>query len=128
MLNLKYCHMYTNAIFLLENRRGSISAEHGLGVDKNQLIAHYSKSQKVMQFMSNVKKLFDPKVAMYIHNLMLIDCYSFTGYSKPIQNSSITLYSIYIAGKCWLCILCTRKHIKQNILPFIIQSTFTHLI
>jgi len=49
-------------LFILTERHGgSISAEHGLGFDKRQHI-YYCQSQKAVSLMSNIKKLFDPKV------------------------------------------------------------------
>ena len=51
-----------------------------------------------MQFMSDVKKLFDPKVYMYtstyLHDLMKL--LLFTGYFKSIQNCSIRPYIVTI--------------------------------
>lgn len=41
------------------NHRGSISAEHGLGLMKANKI-HYSKSMETVQLMASIKKLFDP--------------------------------------------------------------------
>ena len=73
----------------LENHGGSISAEHGLGVNKNHLIARYSKSPRVMSIMNDVKKLFDPKVSIRL-DVHIVYC-SFAGYSKPLQNSSLML-------------------------------------
>ncbi|XP_062102487.1 D-2-hydroxyglutarate dehydrogenase, mitochondrial isoform X2 [Humulus lupulus] len=40
--------------------RGSISAEHGLGLMKANKI-HYSKSKNTVQLMASIKKLLDPK-------------------------------------------------------------------
>uniref|UniRef100_A0A0D9WWC1 Probable D-2-hydroxyglutarate dehydrogenase, mitochondrial n=1 Tax=Leersia perrieri TaxID=77586 RepID=A0A0D9WWC1_9ORYZ len=40
-------------------QRGSISAEHGLGLMKAEKI-HYSKSSEAVQLMASIKKLFDP--------------------------------------------------------------------
>lgn len=42
------------------NHRGSISAEHGLGLMKADKI-HYSKSSETVEMMVSIKKLFDPK-------------------------------------------------------------------
>lgn len=59
---------YSNAIlakiepFVYEwtsKHRGSISAEHGLGLMKADKI-HYSKSPQTVQLMSSIKKLLDP--------------------------------------------------------------------
>ncbi|ONM52015.1 D-2-hydroxyglutarate dehydrogenase mitochondrial [Zea mays] len=41
-------------------QRGSISAEHGLGLMKAEKI-HYSKSPEAVQLMASIKKLLDPK-------------------------------------------------------------------
>ncbi|KAJ6805683.1 putative D-2-hydroxyglutarate dehydrogenase, mitochondrial [Iris pallida] len=41
------------------SHRGSISAEHGLGLMKANKI-HYSKSTETVQLMASIKKLFDP--------------------------------------------------------------------
>jgi D-2-hydroxyglutarate dehydrogenase len=40
-------------------QRGSISAEHGLGLMKAEKI-HYSKSPEAVQLMASIKKLMDP--------------------------------------------------------------------
>eukprot|EP00268_Persea_americana_P047757 TRINITY_DN5001_c0_g2_i7.p1 TRINITY_DN5001_c0_g2~~TRINITY_DN5001_c0_g2_i7.p1 ORF type:complete len:176 (+),score=33.77 TRINITY_DN5001_c0_g2_i7:667-1194(+) len=43
--------------------RGSISAEHGLGLMKANKI-HYSKSSETVQLMASIKKLLDPNGIM----------------------------------------------------------------
>jgi FAD/FMN-containing dehydrogenase len=40
--------------------KGSISAEHGIGLDK-KLYLHLSRSQDEIHIMKNLKQLFDPK-------------------------------------------------------------------
>jgi len=40
-------------------RRGSISAEHGLGQSKNNYI-EFSKSKMMVKYMKHIKQLFDP--------------------------------------------------------------------
>lgn len=40
---------------------GSVSAEHGIGIQKPQYIYH-SKSREAVEMMRRVKKVFDPKV------------------------------------------------------------------
>ena len=40
-------------------RRGSVSAEHGLGFKKRDYIGH-SKSAPAVEWMQNLKRLFDP--------------------------------------------------------------------
>ncbi|XP_028554892.1 probable D-2-hydroxyglutarate dehydrogenase, mitochondrial isoform X1 [Dendrobium catenatum] len=42
------------------HHRGSISAEHGLGLMKAEKI-HYSKSEEAVKVMASIKKLLDPK-------------------------------------------------------------------
>jgi len=44
----------------LQKRRGSISAEHGLGIIKRNYI-HYTKSKETIAAMMKLKQLFDPK-------------------------------------------------------------------
>ncbi len=39
--------------------RGSVSAEHGLGLSKVEYIG-MSKSAEMIQLMQNIKKIFDP--------------------------------------------------------------------
>jgi D-2-hydroxyglutarate dehydrogenase len=39
--------------------RGSISAEHGIGLMKKDKL-HYSKSHASIKLMTDIKKLFDP--------------------------------------------------------------------
>jgi FAD/FMN-containing dehydrogenase len=41
-------------------KKGSISAEHGLGFKKRDYI-RFSKSEKAVQVMQQIKKSFDPK-------------------------------------------------------------------
>ncbi|ONK75837.1 uncharacterized protein A4U43_C03F21080 [Asparagus officinalis] len=45
------------------NHRGSISAEHGLGLMKADKI-HYSKSSETVRLMASIKKLLDPNGIM----------------------------------------------------------------
>lgn len=45
---------------LVRQRSGSISAEHGLGSTKNDLI-HYSKPHNVVNIMHDLKRMFDPQ-------------------------------------------------------------------
>jgi (R)-2-hydroxyglutarate---pyruvate transhydrogenase len=47
----------------VDNHKGSISAEHGLGFSKNKYLA-YSKSQEHIDMMRRIKKIFDPKGLM----------------------------------------------------------------
>lgn len=42
------------------DRKGSISAEHGLGLKKRHLMQH-SKSKESIKMMKQVKNLFDPQ-------------------------------------------------------------------
>ena len=41
--------------------RGSVSAEHGIGIQKPKYIYH-SKSREAVEMMRRVKRIFDPKV------------------------------------------------------------------
>lgn len=43
----------------VSKHRGSISAEHGLGFKKRNMIG-YSKSESTIHWMHHLKKLFDP--------------------------------------------------------------------
>jgi FAD/FMN-containing dehydrogenase len=47
----------------IKGLRGSISSEHGLGLNKAKYI-NYAKSDKVIEYMKLVKKMFDPKGIM----------------------------------------------------------------
>lgn len=47
-------------IFFLAQQRGSISAEHGLGLMKAAHL-HYSKSPAAIEVMKRMKALLDPK-------------------------------------------------------------------
>jgi FAD/FMN-containing dehydrogenase len=47
----------------LDEHKGSISAEHGLGFAKNKYLG-YSKSQEDIDMMRRIKTLFDPKGLM----------------------------------------------------------------
>lgn len=44
----------------LESRRGSISAEHGIGLEKRNYL-HYSRSEAEIELMRTLKRTFDPK-------------------------------------------------------------------
>lgn len=44
----------------IQRHRGSISAEHGLGLMKGSVLS-YSKSPEMIQYMHMIKKVFDPK-------------------------------------------------------------------
>lgn len=47
----------------IQKRRGSISAEHGLGVAKSDFV-QYSRSETELRMMKQLKTLFDPKGIM----------------------------------------------------------------
>lgn len=51
------------ARLIVDEHKGSISAEHGLGFAKNKYLG-YSKSQGEIEVMRRIKKLFDPKGIM----------------------------------------------------------------
>jgi FAD/FMN-containing dehydrogenase len=54
----------TNYIFKLSLKlKGSIAAEHGLGIKKNELIQKY-KSKEYIKFLTNYKKHLDPKLIL----------------------------------------------------------------
>lgn len=54
----------TNYIFKLSLKlKGSIAAEHGLGIKKNELIQKY-KSKEYVKFLTNYKKHLDPKLIL----------------------------------------------------------------
>jgi FAD/FMN-containing dehydrogenase len=48
---------------VLAKYKGSVSAEHGIGVHKTHAL-HYTKSATSIEWMKKVKKLFDPKGIM----------------------------------------------------------------
>jgi (R)-2-hydroxyglutarate---pyruvate transhydrogenase len=48
---------------LVQSYRGSVSAEHGIGVHKTHAL-HYTKSPTSIEWMKRVKHLFDPKGIM----------------------------------------------------------------
>ena len=48
---------------MVDEHKGSISAEHGLGFAKNKYLG-YSKSQGSIDMMRRIKKVFDPKGLM----------------------------------------------------------------
>ena len=48
-------------LFFSASHRGSISAEHGLGIMKPQYIGH-SKTPAAISLMRNIKSSMDPKV------------------------------------------------------------------
>lgn len=43
--------------------RGSVSAEHGIGLQKTKYLS-YSKSPELIQYMQQIKKVFDPNGIM----------------------------------------------------------------
>jgi D-lactate dehydrogenase (cytochrome) len=49
--------------YCIANHQGSISAEHGLGVAKNEFLG-YSKSPVMIKMMKTMKKVFDPNGIM----------------------------------------------------------------
>ena len=48
---------------MIDDHKGSISAEHGLGFAKNKYLS-YSKSQASIDMMRRIKNVFDPKGLM----------------------------------------------------------------
>lgn len=50
----------TCSTYLFFHRRGSISAEHGLGLMKADKIT-YTKDPRAVAYMQAIKQLFDPK-------------------------------------------------------------------
>lgn len=58
------CHEADHAIFrTVQAFRGSISAEHGVGLLKRDFL-HYTRSQEELQMMRGIKKVFDPRGIM----------------------------------------------------------------
>ena len=58
---LQKCTKVNDLLFnLVKEFKGSISAEHGVGLLKKNYL-HYSCSKEEIQYMRSVKKLFDPK-------------------------------------------------------------------
>ena len=58
------CHRISPALFeAIRNRRGSISAEHGVGLLKRDFL-HYSRSPREIALMRQVKAVFDPNGVM----------------------------------------------------------------
>ncbi|OJD26486.1 hypothetical protein ACJ73_02126 [Blastomyces percursus] len=53
----------------IAKRKGSISAEHGLGIAKKEFIG-YSKSETMMKLMAQLKKLYDPNGIMNPYKYM----------------------------------------------------------
>ena len=43
----------------VRDKNGSISAEHGLGLNKSKYL-HYAKSPEVISYMKQIKEIFDP--------------------------------------------------------------------
>lgn len=50
-------------MFSLESHRGSVSAEHGIGLMKAHAL-HYSKSNESIALMKKIKNLFDERGIM----------------------------------------------------------------
>ena len=54
------CHEADHKIFaLVQKHRGSVSAEHGVGLLKRDFL-HYSRSQHEIELMRGIKRAFDP--------------------------------------------------------------------
>jgi FAD/FMN-containing dehydrogenase len=54
------CHQADHTIFAtVKNYRGSISAEHGVGLLKREFL-HYTRSNAEIQLMHGIKRVFDP--------------------------------------------------------------------
>lgn len=51
------------SFFFIAKHQGSISAEHGLGVAKNEFLG-YSKSPVMIKLMKTVKDMLDPNGIM----------------------------------------------------------------
>jgi FAD/FMN-containing dehydrogenase len=61
---LKLCERHNHELFaLVQNHRGSIAAEHGIGLLKRDFL-HYSKSPVELRLMKELKKVFDPQGLM----------------------------------------------------------------
>ena len=58
---LEQCHGTDRVLFeLINQHRGSISAEHGIGLLKKPFL-HYSRSPAELSFFRDIKRTFDPK-------------------------------------------------------------------
>jgi len=60
----KLCETHNHELFaLVQSHRGSIAAEHGIGLLKRDFL-QYSKSSEEIRLMRELKKVFDPKGLM----------------------------------------------------------------
>lgn len=60
----KYCSNVSNQLYsLVQKYKGTISAEHGIGLLKKQFLT-YSKSENEISYMHSIKKIFDPNNIM----------------------------------------------------------------
>ena len=58
---IKECEKVNPMLFsLVQKFKGTISAEHGIGILKKPYL-HYSRSQEEINYMKQIKNLFDPK-------------------------------------------------------------------
>ena len=57
----------------MKERGGSISAEHGLGQQKNKYLGTYAKDEQVVSMMRNLKQVFDPNVILNPGKYLLPD-------------------------------------------------------
>jgi FAD/FMN-containing dehydrogenase len=63
-LFFEQCHRVSKWVFeIVEKYRGSVSAEHGVGMIKKDYL-HYSRSEAEISLMKQVKQLFDPRGVM----------------------------------------------------------------
>lgn len=59
-----HCHEHTDRLFeLIEQYEGSVSAEHGIGLLKKEAL-HYSRSSDEIDYMREIKRVFDPNGIM----------------------------------------------------------------
>lgn len=66
IVNDRICNQYLTisiSLPLIAGHSGSISAEHGLGISKNNFL-HYSKSASMIELMKQFKKMLDPNGIM----------------------------------------------------------------
>jgi FAD/FMN-containing dehydrogenase len=61
LINAIFClgTVLVEVMFSIASKKGSISAEHGLGVMKPHMI-YYSKQPLLVELMKSIKKIFDP--------------------------------------------------------------------
>lgn len=101
----------------IAKRKGSISAEHGLGLQKKPYIG-YSRSETMIRLMKQVKQMFDPVCtpSSVLRRLPLTSTVSLARHHEPIQvHISLSLSALQQLGSPLLILL---GHCSESIVGY----------